>query len=453
MKILLINPPIREWAVPNCVPLGMAYIAAILRANGHEVQVLDINGYRYSKKDVDEMVKNSDYDVAGTGGLITTAKYVKWLVEIMKKYHPDKKVILGGVVATSVPELMLNNTQADVACIGESEVTILELVNAISASNDLNRVNGICYRDGQSNIRKTPARAPIADLDDIPLPAYDLFPMDIYVNNPVGYINKNKWSTGRIDNSVIQKSANINVSRGCPYQCIFCYHDFMGVKSRHHSPEYVLREMKFLNKQYGVTYFLWADDEPIIDRKFIEDFCAVMKREKTGFQFCLAGRVNLVDRSLLENLRAAGCNMVGYGIESGSPRMLDAMKKNATVEQAKEAIKLTREVFGDVDATFVIGLPGENEETVRETGEFCKEVGLAPEAIFFATAYPGTELYAYALKKGLIIDEFDYISKLWEQGEQILVNFTEWTSEELYTIRTNMINELKAWNSERHARF
>jgi len=142
---------------------------------------------------------------------------------------------------------------------------------------------------------------------------------------------------------------------------------------------------------------------------------------------------------------------VGYGIESGSQKILDAMQKNVTVDQAKRAVRLTQKVFGDADCSFIIGYPGETEETIQETAAFCKELNLAPEVIFFATAYPGTPLYRYALEQGLIRDEVEYISSLWEQGEQIAVNFTQWTDEDLYRRREDLIRELKAWNVRRHS--
>lgn len=452
MNVLLINPPIREWAAPNCVPLGLAYVASVLRNAGHEVQVLDINGFRFTKEQVKEKLQRITFDVAGVGGIVTTANYIKWLVDTIKEYHPGKKIILGGGVSTSIPELILKKTQADIACIGEGEITAVELIQAMSKDADLKKVEGIYFKDAEGNIIKNRHRKPIKDIDSLPLPAYDLFPMHIYVNNPVGYINKNKWGDGKAVAADVPKSTNTNVTRGCPYRCIYCYHDFMGEGYRHHSAAYVLNEMKFLNKHYGANYFVWADDESMINKHFLNNFCAIMKKENTNFQFCISGRVNLVDRNILQNLKDAGCNMVGYGLESGSQKMLDSMKKDVMVEQAKSAVRLTREIFGDVDTTFVLGLPGEDEHTVEETIQFCKDIDLSPEAIFFATAYPGTELYQYAIQHGMIEDEFGYICKLWEQGEQVLLNFTQWSNEELFKKREWMIKTVKAWNINRHTK-
>jgi radical SAM superfamily enzyme YgiQ (UPF0313 family) len=289
------------------------------------------------------------------------------------------------------------------------------------------------------------------DMDTIPLPAYDLFPMEIYVSNPVGYINRDKWGSGeRVGDA--PRSTNINVSRGCPYRCGFCYHDYLGPGYRHRSPEHILGEMDLLHERYGVSYFLWADDESVVNRRFIHEFCDLMIRSGRDYQFSISGRVNLMTGEMLAELKTAGCTMVGYGIESGSQKILDAMNKGVTVEQAKRAVRLTQQIFGDADCSFIIGYPGETDETIRETEKFCRELDLAPEVIFFATAYPGTPLYRYARENGLIPDEVAYISKLWEQGERIAVNFTDWPDEVLFEKRQALIEGLKAWNQRRHGR-
>jgi len=450
MNVLIINPPIREWAQPNCVPLGLAYIASSLRIKGHSIDVLDINAHRYTKEKVISILEKKSPDIILTGGLITVYNYLKWLANELKIIFPNTPIMVGGSVSTSIPEIALNTLNVDIACIGEGEITTVEVLECIGKSKSLMRVKGIYYKEN-GKIVKNQFRDPISDMDTIHLPAYDLFPMNIYVNNPVGYINTDKWGSGDIANNYIPKSMNINISRGCPYKCTFCYHDYLGPGYRHRSPQSILKEMDLLNKNYGVTYFLWADDEGVINKKFIHEFCELMIKSKRDYQFALAGRVNLVDEKMLIELKNAGCNMMAYGIESGSQKILDTMKKQVTVEQAKTAIELTKRIFGDADCSFMIGYPGETDETIQETKEFCKELGLTPEVIFFATPYPGTELYEYAKEKGFIKNEVEYISKLWEQGEQISINFTNWTNEELFEIRRKMIDDLKAWNVKRHS--
>ena len=139
MKVLLINPPIREWAKPNVFPSGLGYIVSVLSQNGHSVEIMDINAYRWNKIEVEERIKKTDYDVIGIGGIVTTYKYVKWLVAILKKHHPGKKVIVGGSVGTSISGIMLEKNPVDIVCLGEGEETVKELIGALE-SGDLSRL-------------------------------------------------------------------------------------------------------------------------------------------------------------------------------------------------------------------------------------------------------------------------------------------------------------------------
>lgn len=449
MKVLFINPPIREWAKPNVLPLGLAYLSSVLMAAGHEVEVMDINAYRWSAGEVEEKIRNADYDVAGIGAIVTVYRYVKWLASTLKKHHPRKPVMVGGSVGTSVPHIILGKTEADIVCIGEGEITIVEIMKALENGKDLSSVEGIWFKDKRGALHDTGKRAPIRDLDVLPLPAWDLFPMDIYLKNPVGAPNRNKWIDGGSNKSVL--TMNISGTRGCPYQCTYCYHDFMGHKYRNRSPKNMVNEIRVLKERYGVEYVHFVDDEFCLKKEMVFEFCDLMKKEFGGsVTWGCSGRVNLMTEGLVAAMVDAGCVAIGYGIESGSQRMLDVMKKGATVAQAKEAIKLTKKYLGWADCSFMIGTPGEDRETVKETVDFCKELDLAPEVIFFMTPYPGTELYRKALDEGRITDEEEYILGLGEQGEKVRVNFSGLSDKELFEVQEKMIKELNAWNKIKH---
>jgi len=453
MNILLINPPIREWSKPNVFPLGLGYIAAVLLQEGHDVEVLDINAYRWDKAEVESRIREANFDVVGVGGIISVYKYIKWLVSMIKEYHPDKKIIVGGSVGSSIPKIMLERNPVDVVCIGEGEETVGELVKVLEDNGDLSLVRGIWYKDSSGRACCTEKRPPIKDLDSIPLPAWDLFPMDIYLRNPVGAPNRNKWVDGSADGERVL-SMNLFATRGCPYQCIYCYHDFMGQGYRHRSPEKVVEEIRILYERYGVPYFHFIDDEFVTKKDFVYEFCRLLKifSGKIGRKITwgCAGRANLMTEDLIAAMADAGCVLIGYGIESGSQRMLDLIKKKVTVEQARNAVRLTKKHLGWADSSFMIGYPGETRETVQETIDFCKEADLVPEVIFFLTPYPGTELYSMALERGKIEDEEEYILGLGEQGEKIRVNFTDFSDDQLYEVQTGMIKELKAWNKVKH---
>ena len=450
MKILLLNPPIREWAKPNCFPSGLGYLASVLLDAGYEVEALDINGHRYSQQEVEARIEASDADVFGVGGLITAYRYIKWLTQMIKRYHPDKTVIGGGSSASSIPRTFLERTKADIAVIGEGELTLLELMHALREGSELKGLPGIWYKDGNGEIMANPSRPVIKDLDTIPFPAWDLFPMDIYLRNPVGAPNVDKWKEGGSTNDT-PVTMNVLPSRGCPYQCIYCYHDFMGVKYRHRSAQNILDEIVYLVDRYGVDYIHFTDDDFVIDRKHVMEFCDLMIESGLNIQWGSTGRVNLMTEELLAKMAEAGCVWIGYGIESGSQKMLDVMKKRVTVEQARKAIQLTRKYIDQIDCSFMVGTPGETRETIMETVEFCQELDLAPEVIFFATPYPGTELYTIARQHGLIEDEEEVVLSLWEQGEKIVVNFSELSDEELRHMRDWAIAELRARNIVRHS--
>ena len=450
MKMLLINPPIREWAKPNIFPLGLGYIASALRENGFDVEVMDINVYRWDRKEVEARIARANFDVAGIGAIVTLYSYVKWLISVIKKHHPDKKIVVGGSIGTSIPQIILGKTAADIVCMGEGEVTVVELLKTVQNREDLSDVDGLWFKTTDGRIAKNKRRKAIENLDNQPWPAWDLFAMGTYLKNPVGTPNRNKWIDGTAPDSV-PLSMNINGTRGCPYQCIYCYHDFMGQGYRHRSPESIVREMKILYEVHGVTYFLFTDDEYCLKKDFLYDFCKRVREEfNHNITWGCAGRVNLMTEDLIKTMAEAGCVLIGYGIESGSQKMLDAMKKGVTVEQSREAVRLTQKHLGWADCSFMIGTPGENRETIQETIDFCKELKLEPEVIFFMTPYPGTELYRMALASGKITDEEEYLLNLGEQGEKIRINFSDLNDEDLFEAQQYMIKELNAWNKIRH---
>lgn len=448
MKILLINPPIREWAEPNCFPSGLGYIARSLLDAGHQVEVMDINAYRWGRQEVERRIKEASFDLAGTDGIITIYRYIKWLVSVLKRYHPDKKIIVGGSTATSIPQILLERTEADIACISEGEITAVEVANTIEKSEGLEGIQGIWYKDERGNIVANPQRPLIKDLDTIPFPNRDLFLMDIYIKNALGPSNVGKWLDGKTAGN--DSSINLTCARGCPYKCTFCYHDFMGEKYRCRSAGNILNEIVYLKEKYNINSFGIGDDMFIANRRNTMQLCNLLIESKLGIKWFTSGRVNLVNEKLISKLKEAGCVTLGYGIESGSQKMLDVMKKGVTVEQAERAIRLTQKYMGWPDCTFIIGMPGETRETVQETIDFCKRLNLQPEAIFFATPYPGTELYDIALREKLIVDEEEYLLGLGEQGEKVRVNFTEFSDEELESLKQQVVEELDAWNKVKH---
>jgi len=451
MKILLINPMIRRWAEPNCFPSGLGYIAEMLLRDGHDVVVYDMNVVRPTEEQFEEYIASADYDVAGVGGIITIYSELKHIIGVLKRIHPERPVMCGGSSATSAPRIMIEHTKADFLCIGEGEQTVPALIRMIEKNGDPSDVEGIWWRNGKDGTPvANPPRKVITDINTIPFPRWELFPIETYARNPIGAVNLNKWVDGGAGGRNIPPSMNLISSRGCAFKCTFCYHDFMGAKYRYRTAANIFEEICLLKEKYGVKYIHFTDDCFITHRVNVLEFCDIMVRENTGIEWGCAGRVNLMTEPLIARMKEAGCIFIGYGIESGSQKLLDRMKKRVTVQQAKDAILLTQKYLGWADCSFIVGMPGEDRETIQETIDFCKSINLKPEVIFFATPYPGTELYDIALRAGKIPDEEAYLLSLGEQGEKVRVNFTDFSDEELTEIKERLVSELDAWNKIKH---
>ena len=422
MKVLLIQPPhyydngkSRE---PQGVPLGLGYIAKALLNSGNSVEVLDIWAHQYTNDELIQILEKLDYDICGISALSTQYAYVKWLVSELKKYN-DAPIVVGNALATFSPEIVLNNTKADICCIGEGEITFTDIINNI---DNLNEVKGIYFKQN-NEIQKNPPREYIKDLDSIDFPAWDLFPMDIYLK----YCRV--WGT-----SVI--ALNLITARGCPYKCRFCSKTFSDVRYR--SVGNIIAEIKFLKDTYGIGGVFFNDELFIRNKKTVNEFCE--KVTPLNLKWNCQGRINLVDVDLLNTMKEAGCVAVGYGVESGSQTILDNMNKSITVLQAENAIKNTLKLGMDPIIQMMYGYPGENRETLQETVDFFKKLPPAQIRVRLSitTPLPGSELYDDALKKSLIKDEEEYLGQLagGYATEKSLINFTEFTDEEFYNLKS-----------------
>jgi len=451
MKVLIINPVIREWSKPNCFPTGLGYIAKTLSLAGHDVEVLDLNALRLTSAEVSKKIELCNYDVVGMGGIVTIYSEIKDLARICREVHPDKPIMVGGSVSTSIPKTLLEKTHVDIACIGEGEITAVEIVNALQNSTPLEKVEGIWFKNENDELIANKPRPVIQEIDTIPFPDYEIFPTDIYLNNPIGYLNLHKWDDGGVKEN-IELSMNVSSSRGCVFKCIYCYHDFMGAHYRKRSALNVIGEIEFLFEKYKPKYFHFIDDNFVTNRKSVFEFCQLVKERNLDITWGCAGRINSMDEKLLVAMKESGCRFISYGIESGSQRMLNSMKKDVKLEDVKKVLRLTMEHIGWPSPTFIIGTPGENRETLQQTMDLCKELEMSAEAIFFMTPYPGTELYRMALETGKLSleTEEEFVLSLGEQGEQLLVNFSELSDEELIETKWKMAEELGAKNINKH---
>jgi len=426
MNVLLVNPPCRT---PVMIPLGLGYIASVLRQEGHSVSIMDLNAENKPLSDIEKELSGLDFDLIGIGGLTTTYDFVKSFSALAKKVRPDVKIMAGNMVSTAHPELLLQNSEVDICVIDEGEETVKELVQKIKNHADIETVKGIKFKKDDQIIATAP-RERITNLDTIPHPAWELFPTETYINNP-------------IHSEYGQRSMNVSVVRGCPFHCIYCSRPF-GRKSIYRSTDGVIEEIKELKNRYKIEFVAFSDDLFVVNKKWVLDFCDEIINKRINIRWGTSARVNLVDKELLQKMRKAGCQWLSYGFESGSQKILDNMKKAVTVEQAEKAIDMTRRAGITAFGSFMIGMLGETEDTIAETVDFIKRKGLSAHRFFYATPYPSTPMYETAKDMGrLPKDENKYVSSLAEMRDTFLVNLTDLEDDALKALKQGAEEEVK----------
>ena len=432
MKILLINVPIRLDASPSCIPYGLAAVASVLRDHGHEVEIYDVNALRPTKPEILDTLKIMHWDVVGISGLITTFEFQIWLIPHLKAMNPHAQVVSGGGLATSNSDLLFGCAPVDIAAIGEGENTMLELCRAIEHDEDIESISGIAFRKGD-RIDHTAPRKNISELDSIPFPAWDLLPMETYLENPI-WGNTAKNSSEFQPDVPVTRSMNIIASRGCPFSCNYCYHLFGRSDYRFRSPQNVVDEIETLVDRYTVDFIGFVDDNMMASEKRMFEFCNLMEKKRFPLTWGCHGRVASAKRDVLNRMGEVGCVWIGYGIESGSQGILDAMNKKSTVKQAKQAILDTRAAGIFPNTTFIFGYPGESLKTIQATVDFKREMNIKCNS-FFATPYPGTPLYEQIRSR--IGKEEMFIRSLGD-ATSFTVNLTELDNETLFRLKRAM---------------
>ena len=394
MKITFLNPP-----QPNskykflgvvAPSLGIGYIAAVLEQNNYDVDVLDSSALELSYDEIGEEMLKRTPDSVSISALTPTIGAALDAADKIKNVKPDTIVVLGGYHPTFEYENLLKEEESiDVIVRGEGEYTMLELVQKIESGGDLKDVQGLAFIDDTSEdktIIVTPDRPPIQDLDELPFPAFHLFPME-------------KYKILNITTNV----ATIITTRGCPMQCSFCSSAALhGKHLRRRSYENVVDEIEMRLQEQNIDTIAFMDDTFTLDVKFVKNFCEEIKRRGLKFWWGCTSRVDTLSEELLEMMKDAGCITIFMGVESADQQMLDKMNKNITVRKTMNAFKLARKVGIRTIASCVIGMPEDTRESMKKTIDFVSS--LKPNYALFslATPYPGTRFYKETFEKNLI---------------------------------------------------
>jgi anaerobic magnesium-protoporphyrin IX monomethyl ester cyclase len=383
-KIALVNTPLLKGVAHHQLfpPIGLAYLAAVLEQNGFEIRIMDCPVCEMDHEKLKADLSSFEPTLIGISSMTPTIESALKSARVAKEVCPDAKVVMGGSHVTFMDrETLAEEPATDIMVRGEGEETLLELVRQLPNLPKLEDVKGITFRKGEQIIQ-TPNRPYIQNLDALPRPAYKYIPIEKY----------------RI---LGRKLLPIITSRGCPFQCSFCAASQMfGARFRARNPKNVLDELEWLRDEYGAEGIAFQDDTLTFDRKRILEICDGIIERKIRLPWGCGTRADTVTKEILTKMKAAQCDEMCFGVESGCQRIRDALKKRVSTEQCENAIKWAKEVGIFVTVSVILGYPGETKETVKQTLDFVRKVEPDDVWLCHATPYPGTELRALVESKG-----------------------------------------------------
>jgi radical SAM superfamily enzyme YgiQ (UPF0313 family) len=402
-RLVLINPPLTmeerygtlAKAGSKLPPLGLCNLAAVVRKAGLEVSIIDAPAAELGIEETFEMVQKFNPDLIGITAVTISINNAARLAQYIKEMNPQYVIILGGPHVTAIVKETLNRfPQFDFAVMGEGEDTLLELVTSFDKNLNIEKVPGLSFRRNSDIVFSRP-RPFIENLDKLPLPSWDLLP-----DFPKAY-SQSAMRSNRFP------SACLITSRGCYGKCTFCDTACFGKRIRNHSAEYVNAMIKDLINRYGVKDISFYDDNFIAFPQRISKICKMIIDEKLDITWSCDSRIDAVQSfDQLKMLKQAGCWQICYGIESGNQKILDEVKKNITLEKIKRVVGWTDKAGILVKGFFMLGLPLETEETIRETINFAKELPLTNAHVTFTTPLPGSELYNTASRYGVFDNDW-----------------------------------------------
>lgn len=390
MKILLLSPIItaKDQLFASCVPhLGLCYIKACLHQSGFK----DVKHYDVARKSFDylvELIHKECPDVVGISCYTESRHNTFAMAKLIKSLRPECKVIIGGAHATAVGGRILNTvSNVDVLCIGEGELTMVELCKALENGSDLSKVTGIIYRKGNEVIT-TPPRYFIENLDEIPFPDYE--GLDIY--------EYKMWIFSFMHGKPL---AHLISARGCPYGCAYCATSLFWKKCRMRSAKNVVDELQWLQEKYGFKNFSFTDDLFTFNKKRTIDICKEIMDRKLDISWCVLTRADCVNRDVIKAMAEAGCKGIQFGVESGSNRILAELGKKETVEEYAQAFAWCKEFKIETLMNLLVGSPGENAESLHETKNLILNLKPTYLGLSSIRVFPGTPLYNRGIKEGL----------------------------------------------------
>ena len=426
-KVALVNPGPGEILEKGRIianadhiypPLGICYLSSVLNKENYHIDIIDQAAMGFNLTQIVKWIKKRDPDILGFSTLTASGSGISAAMTSIevKKWNPNIKIVFGNRHVTHNDYRILNKyPEVDICVRGEGELTFIELVSAIEKNKPLKDIKGITYRDN-GTIKRNIERPLIKDLDSLPFPDRKALKLEY------------TGSFGGLEFAP-EGFTSMTSSRGCPYQCAFCYGKrSIGFRTR--SVENILEEILLLESQ-GYKYLNFVDDNFTVSKKRVIKLCRLMREHKVNIDWICEGRVNQVSDEMLREMQRANCRIMFYGIESANQRILDYYKKNITPSQSILAVKKTRRAkIPFILGSFIVGALGESLLEVYKTLKFAQKLDIDFPVFNLLGTMPGTDIWDEMVEKN-IIDE----DKYWEEGVHI-------SDVDPYGVPTEMISNL-----------
>jgi radical SAM superfamily enzyme YgiQ (UPF0313 family) len=481
-KVLFINPVVREEDDPRHVPYGIALLAAIAMEKGHLVQIYDENAWRKGPEVREQIFNADDWNVIALGGITTAYGSIKQIVQHARKACPSAIIVLGGGVLTSLPrEMMGFLPEVDVGAIGEGLITFPEILAMIDSGQcDWPKIDGTISRSPNGQLVFGKARELLQDLDSLPYPAWDLFPLEevYFPNSQVLFSEEGMLAKRRLD---------INASYGCSLICRYCYH--LGIAGdmryeqdtngdtqiafdqpgnytraiRYHSPEYIVGLVKHAHDKYNIDFVTFLDEnlmtmDQYSKRTWLKEIARLWKEAGLqptcvrdgvehdencrGVHWSGTSHATLCNPEILKTMREIGCSHLVYGYESFAPHVMKKIGKGATPATNMRSFFWTLEAGIRPIPNQIIGFPNEDFQAIYENMEAWKRLGIVVKP-FFATPYPGSEWFT--VYRNWIVEQYDgdlekYILDLGDATRITAVISHNFNAVELLGLRELMVN-------------
>jgi len=405
-KVLFLNPPLsaknRYGALSQAgssePPLGLAYLAGVARQSGYSAAILDAQALGIDVEETLDLILSRKPDIVAITLTTLALKNASRLAAFLKKKNPKIKIIVGGCHFTSLPQDTLRDNPAfDFGIIGEGERTLISLLKSLANNESVKGMQGLVLRI-EEEIVVNPMPQRIKNLDELPLPAFDLLP------------ELGKFYRTTTQSVKYMPTVSLMASRGCCGQCSFCDRAAFGNEIRMHSAGYIADMIEKLQKDFAVKGIIFEDDNFMLSEQRLSDLKQLLSERKIKIAWSAMSRVDSINEEKLKIAKSFGCWQIAYGIESGSQEILDFYKKRTTISQIKKAVELTKKIGISPKAFFMVGNPTETVKTLDATLDLITQLPLDDISVTFFTPYPGSEIWGSINDYGTRSEDWDNYS-------------------------------------------